>query len=261
MPVLPTNVIQAPDFAVKLVATMRNGQAFHGTGFAVTHRDAEWLITCRHNIELENFDFVGRNDLSRLEILPHGTIEFDDTRRVVGVRINGQIADAVAIELREGEYSFNITPGFDTGISIWVEGENLPISATVRGPAPEHHELTLEPTGYLVFQGFAGDERHPTTLKGAELEELPGFLHGWMIRFVPETTPGFSGGPVLRLTNERLSLLGITTHRFPGRFQAHMSDGRMALIEIPAGAAVPIAPLLTAIEEAPLGHSISDAAV
>lgn len=222
MPVHPTNVIQGPEFAVKIIATMHDAQEFHGTGFLVTHGGEEWLITCRHNIELEDSDFAGRNDLRRLEIVKHGTLEFDDARRVVGVRLNGRIADAVAIELRDGEYSRSVTPGFDTALNIWVEGENLPESVTILGPAPEQHQLTLRPKGYVAFQGFAGSEERSTTLKGVELEELPGFLEDWMIRFVPETTPGFSGGPVLRLTNERLSLLGITTHRYSGRFNASM---------------------------------------
>jgi len=118
--------------------------------------------------------------------------------------------------------------------------------------------VSLAPVGYLTFQGFAGEDLHPTTLKAAELEALPAFLHDWMIRFVPATTPGFSGGPVLRLTNEQLSLFGITTHRFPGRFSTPMPDGRVAFIDIPAGAAVPIAPLLSALDAAPVGHSIAD---
>lgn len=258
MSVHPTNIIQAPDFAVKIVATMSDGQVFCGTGFAVTHRGEDWLITCRHNIELEEFNFAGQNDLGKLQVVRHGELDFDDTRKVVGVRINGQIVDAVAIELREGEYSRGITPGFDTGITICVEGEDLPATVTIYGPAPEHHSLSLTPIGYLAFQGYSGGEEHSTTLKGAEIEELPGYLEDWMIRFIPGPAPGFSGGPVLRLTNECLSLLGITTHRFPARFNTSMSDGRVASIELSAGAAVPIAPLLTAIESAPLGHSIAD---
>ena len=258
MPVHPSNRVQVQDFAVKLVATMRNGQSFHGTGFSVTHRGEDWLVTCRHNIELESRDFVGRNDLDYLEIVRHGTIHFDSARRVVGVRINNQIADCVAIELREGEFSREVTPGFDTSIKIWVEGENLPPKVTVHGPPPENNQVSLMPVGYVAFQGFAGSELHATTLKGAELRELPGVLHDWMIRFVPETTPGFSGGPVLRLTNESLSLLAITTHRYPGRFSVVMPDGRTGIIDVTAGAAVPIAPLFGAMESAIPGHSIAD---
>ena len=258
MPVNHTNIVQAPDFAVKIAATMRDGQVFHGTGFSVTHAGRDWLVTCRHNIELEDTHFAGRNDLSRLQIVRHGTLFFDDTRRVVGVRVNGRIADAVAIELREGEYSRSVTPGFDTAITMSLEGEHLPETITIRGPAPEYHQVNVAPKGYLALQGFAGDQDRPTTLKAAELHQMPDFLHDWMIRFLPETTPGFSGGPVLRMTHDRVSLLGITTHRFSDRVEIPMDEGRIATIGVTAGAAAPIAPLLDAMNTAALGHSITD---
>lgn len=256
-----TNRVVAPDFAVKLVCTMRDASRFHGTGFAVVHEEKQWLVTCRHNVELESFDFAGCNDLAQLDIVSHGTLSFDNARRVVGLRVNDRIVDAVAIELREGEYSTDITPGFDTSIRMSMEGENFPDSVTILGPPPERYQLAVRPLGYVALQGFPGDALASTTLKGVQLAELPGVLDAaWMIRFVPAPTPGFSGGPVLRLTNTSASLLGITTHEYSGRFQAAMPDGRVAIIDLTAGAAVPIEPLLHAMARAGPGQTITDVA-
>jgi hypothetical protein len=250
----PNHVVGCPPFSVKLEMTMLSGDRYYGTGFCVTHQDCTWLVTCRHNIEDREENFLGTNDLAALDIIGESRLTFGDDRRVVGVSINGFVADCVAIELKSGEWS--IAPKFGTDIVMTVKGGNLPAEITVQGPQPED-VLKLKPTGHVLFQGYPGGAPKPVTLRGVRAAPLPTVIQPWMITFLPACKKGFSGGPVLAVTDDQVSLLGITTHLFQAKFSAPMGDGRTAEVEVTASAGVPLTKLVWAMEHAALGNTIA----
>ena|GEM_PF-4311770 len=250
----PAHLIDVPAISTKLKFTMKSGASYEGTGFCVEHQGSAWLITCRHNVEDRVSDFIGTNDLSDMTLMGEGKLDFDEERRVVGICVDGFIPDCAAIELRQGEWQ--TAPKFDTSIQIAVEGVDLPEIINLQAPSPATHVAQLRPTAWVIFQGFPSGVASPVTLNGVRAVALPKIIQPWMPTFLPACAPGFSGGPVMNITNTSMSLLGITTHRYEAQFAVNMDDGRRAEISILASAAVPLAPLLWALERAPKGNSI-----
>lgn len=256
MPIDLRRIVNCPEFSVKLTMNKIDGSRYYGTGFGVSIADENWLFTCRHNIEIEQRNFLGTNDLISLEILGESTILFDPIRRVVGIRIGGAIADCVAIELRPGEWRNK--PRFDPSISMTMEGETLQEFLRFQSPHNESEFLQVPASGHVLFQGFSGSNVDSTTLRGAQAEALPTVIQPWMITYLPACEQGFSGGPVLKLEEGGASLLAITTHFFPATFRGAMEDGRIAEVETSASAGVPIKPLLQAMRQASAGNTIVD---
>lgn len=248
------HVVDLPAVSVKLAFTIRGGGDFEGTGFCVEHRGRAWLITCRHNVEDREYDFLGVNDLASMRLIGESEIDFDDQRRVVGISVDGFIPDCAAIELRAGEWSH--TPKFSTDLLMTMEGWGLPETIEVRAPPPVPHTVKLKPTGWVMFQGFPGGQDDAVTLRGVRIVALPTIIQPWMLSYMPACVKGFSGGPILGLERHSVVLLGITTHRFDATFQVPMEDGRRAEITLPASAGVPIAPLLWALDRAGAGASV-----
>jgi hypothetical protein len=250
----PNHLVDLEPISLKLFFTMKNGGQYFGTGFYVEHQGRAWLITCRHNIEDREFDFTGENDLISMSLIGEGEIQFDESRKVVGISVDGFIPDCGAIELRPNEWQN--TPKFDTSIRIWAQGNPASQDIRLLAPPPEEHFVVIKPTGNVIFQGYPGSTLTPVTLRGVRAVPLPTIIQPWMITYLPACAKGFSGGPILNVTNEYVSLLGITTHRFDADVNARTADGRQAEIRLPASAGVPLAPLLWALSQAPEGNSI-----
>lgn len=250
----PNHLIDIGPFSVKLTFTMKSGGIYHGTGFYVEHLGQPWLITCRHNVEDRTCDFIGTCDLQSMSLLGMEELQFGSKRRVVAIRIDGFIPDCAAIELFPGEWTD--IPKFDSALKMPVEGKITADVVRLMAPPPATEEVKVEPAGWVLFQGFPGDETTPSTLKGIRLAALPSIIKPYMLSWLPACKPGFSGGPVLSASDEELCLLAITTHRFPASIRVRMEDGRMAEMEIQASVGMPIRPLLWATERAPPGYSI-----
>lgn len=248
------HIIDSPPISVKIEFTMNSGICYEGTGFCVDHKGSLWLVTCRHNVEDRVENFTGANDLKSMIIEGKSALKFDAARRVVAISIDNFIPDCAAIELREDEWGD--TPKFSTTQRIWVKGADLPEYVTFQAPTPNTDTAKIKPTGWVIFQGFPGGATHPVTLRGVRVVPLPWLIKPWMPTFLPACVKGFSGGPVLDITDHNITLLGITTHRFPAQFQVSMDDGRRAEMSMNASIAAPIAPLLWALEQAPPGVSL-----
>lgn len=252
---LHTNEIAGAPIAVKLDLTMRGGGEFEGTGFCVDCAGKAWLITCRHNVEHREHDFIGDVDLTSVTFGGAKSIEFEGGhRRVVGVSVNGFILDCAAIELFVDEWCDR--PKFDADLPISYEGDKPPDAVTIRGPDPAAPTLTLKPTGVIWSQGYAAGSTEPSMVQGVRLGRLPTVVQAWMPSYLPAMEPGFSGGPVLDVAEIGVSLLGVTSHRFTADLSERLPDGRIAEIGMSASACVPIKPLLWALKQAGPGHSI-----
>ncbi|EJL27381.1 hypothetical protein PMI01_03862 [Caulobacter sp. AP07] len=248
------HLIDLPPISVKLSFTMRSGGQYEGTGFCVEHQGRIWLVTCRHNVEDREYDFTGANDLISMSLGGGSVLAFDATRSVVAISVDGFVPDCAAIELRPGEWGD--TPRFSTATAMWTKNVKLPDTINVQAPPPSTQAAKLQPTGWVLFQGFPGGAMTPTTLRGVRVVPLPWRIRSWMPTFLPACVEGFSGGPVLDMTDETMTLLGITTHRFPAQFQVNVDEGRRAEVQIEASIAAPLAPLLWALERAPPGVSV-----
>ena len=252
----PRHRLDGPPWSAKLTFTLTDGATYAGTGFCVEHAGRRWLVTCRHNVEVRRFDFAGSNDLISMAAGDEVPFEVDGRRTVVGIRIGDFIPDCAAIELREGEWPS--LPKFDPRLTIAVDGFEQPDKVELRGPPSQSGSAKVKPTGWVLFQGFPGDETTAVTLRGVRLAHLPRIIQPWMISFLPTCVEGFSGGPVLGVDQSSMSLLGITTHKHKAWFEVGLEDGRTADVQISASAAVPIAPLLAVLEKAPPGNSVID---
>ncbi|MDZ4371372.1 MAG: hypothetical protein U1C74_08140 [Phenylobacterium sp.] len=254
MPFDPSHLVDIPPFSVRLDFEMKTGGRYTGTGFCVDHQGRSWLVTCRHNVEDRECAFTGANDLSMMSLGGERALMLGEERRVVAIRVNGFIPDCAAIELFPGEWQ--ATPKFDSGITMTMEGLALPEVIEVRAPPPSIGSASIPAQGFVLFQGFPGDVSAPVTVRGARIAPLPTIIQPWMKSFLPACEKGFSGGPVLDVTESAVRLFGVTTHYFQAEFSVSMGDGRRAEIGLPASAFVPIAPLLWALERASPGNSV-----
>lgn len=250
----PSHLVDIPAFSVRLDFKMKSGARYTGTGFCVDHQGQSWLVTCRHNVEAREFGFTGANDLSLMSLNGESDLTFGEERRVVAISVDGFIPDCAAIELFAGEW--RATPKFDCGITMSMEGLELPQVIEVRAPPPSTISVSIPAQGFVLFQGFPGGASVPVTIRGARVAPLPTIIQPWMKSFLPACEKGFSGGPVLDVTESTVRLFGVTTHLFQAEFSVSAGDGRRAEIGLPASACVPIAPLLWALEHAPPGNSM-----
>ncbi len=252
----PDHVLDGPPFSVKLAFTMLSGGAYEGTGFCVEQDGLLWLITCRHNIEDRNSHFTGVSDLDSFSIVGGNSLELHKERAIAGISIDGFIPDCAAISITRDEWGSAPIFGAETAISF--NGPPLPDKFGIKAPAPQDDTGYIKPIGWVVYQGYPGGHTLPVTLRGVRAHCLPHFIQPWMIVSLPTTTNGFSGGPLLNVTNDSMSLLGIITHKFMASFDARLEDGRSATIGLEASAAMPISPLLWAIKDVGGGVSITN---
>lgn len=250
----PEHALNFPAISLKL-SFMQDGEEFAGTGFVVEHEGRNWLFTCRHIIENRASNFTGKTDLTSLVIVGHCDIEFDGERSVVGVSVDGFITDCAAVELRPNEWSNG--PRFGSDIILSSEGATPPTSVTLSARSPQTGTVVLPISGWVFVQGFVAGEREPTTLQGVRAAFIPKKIRPWMVAFLPGIVPGFSGGPVLDVRETSAALLGIATHRDPkAKFTVPAGEGKLAEIEIPASIALPIKPLIWALDYAQKGDCI-----
>lgn len=233
------------NFAIKLESCLHSGDLSHGTGFIVLHNDRHWLITCRHLIESEVLNLTGVNEAIWLRGLsPASNKILLDGRSVITPRINGTIADAVAIEIDEA--TFRDTPKFVGDATLPISGNYTPRDKlTISGNG---HSVSFPMIGNFWVQGFPNLDADipPVTIETAYAQGMP-TIHPWMIAYTPKAANGFSGGPVIKLGQNGATLWGIHTHSYDAEITGTMSDGNNFAIGLGFGGAVPLKPLLQAI--------------
>lgn len=238
--------IQHDNFAIKLEARYIDGTAAHGAGFAVRYKDRFWLVTCRHLLEHETFNFSGRCDARTIQaVSPTAPPIGLQGRLIVGVRIQGVIADAAAIEISEAEAAG--FPKFDGLVAIPISGYQPRSSFTLNlgtmpVPVPVHAEFHVQ--GYPSLSA----SQPPVTIETVTNNGFPS-LHPWMLAYIPGAANGFSGGPVIKLTAAGAQLWGIHTHSYDATLDG-TTGGMGWQAQSRLGGAVPISLLFRAIDRA-----------
>jgi hypothetical protein len=239
--------VDSPNFSVRLTIENKNGLLFQGTGFRVDYAQRHWLITCRHNLEIEQFKFSGTHDVAKIMPSVAGATSFYlENRAVVNVKINGVIADAVALEI--DPENFKDVPVFDGVKPIAFSGdidlpEKIPLTAgglSIVIPIHDHYHVQGFPD---LTTGKTATTIHTVGSKGFPI------IHPWMMAYVPSAAAGFSGGPVVKLEPTSVRLCGIHTHSYKGSIGGNIG-GQDFEADLTFGGAVAIEPLLKAIDKA-----------
>lgn len=235
-------------YAIKLETILKDGDRGHGTAFLLFYAGRRWLATCRHNLESDSGNLTGVNEAASIQGLfpPVAPIDLAD-RAIITPRADGSIVDAVAIELRDGE--FQGTPMFSGTDMIAIDGDFVP---QMTFPISYQGEQTLVAvTENLRIQGFPEIDPNvpPMTVPRLSANDMPRGLP-WMIAYVPGAKSGFSGGPIMTMDPSGAQLRGIHTHSYEEFFISKSVAGIAFNLKLPFGGGVPIGLLLQGIDGA-----------
>lgn len=221
---------------------------FHGSGFPLRFADRDWLVSCQHNLEDEPLNLTGNVLYPQVRIIQPagGGLDLTDGRLVVRVRVEGVIADCVAIEARAGELPtspFDHDQSFPFDLNA-AEASSTLVEGSVNGSSVNFPRPV---NGWFVIAGYPEP--------GAEVQLLlvsdvgAPAPQSFMTSYHPGAAAGFSGGPLIRVDGESASIMGIHTHSYLVEWGIQMPSGEAASVSSRAGAAVPIEILLKAITE------------
>ena len=255
--------IDGDQFAQKLLIEGMGGGTWFGTGFVLDQCGRRWLMTCWHVLEPHKSNFAGIVDAKTITFVnPQGpSIDLQNGRAIVGIRLNGIQVDCAAIELGAGESPSG--PRFDADLQMNHEGFPQYAEISIHGKGGGDGIL-LPVLAHYMAQGFPGTDvdAKAVTMHCVTVEGLPK-AHPSMIAYYPAGGQGFSGGPLIRVDGTTGNLAGIHVHTYNAMLQLNGRNDRTQepmTVDVgsASGGAAPIQPLIDAMGQVQAGTQIID---